>query len=258
MKFLLAIFQSMKHIYLVKANIVLTMGSFTSVPIGIATRVLRKKLYLHEGNVIVGKANQLLSHFAKSIFISFPLKYPQSIRCKFHLFGMPLRPELMYKDNTNSLQVMPDYKVILVFGGSQGAKKINDTFKSFVLSKSKVPYQVFHITGVEDNKELEEFYTKNGIKANVFSYYDNMVDLYTKADLVICRSGASSLAELSYFGKSVIFIPLAIAADNHQKYNAELVLSHKGCVIIEEHQLERLPLIIEELLVNNNFINEII
>ena len=250
--FLISIYKATKCLRFNKVDIVLAMGSFTSIPMGIASKILRKKLYLHEGNVIVGKANRFLSCLAKVIFISFPLKFPKSIFCRQALLGMPLRPELI-KHNDNFINMGNKIKTILIFGGSQGANKINKAFKSFV-SSSQFLYKVIHLTGLENNQELQSFYEKQNIDARIFSYYEDMASLYQKVDLVICRSGASSIAELAYFGKSCILIPLANSADNHQKFNAEYVYSFKSCYIIEENELDRLRIIIEELLENNSFL----
>jgi UDP-N-acetylglucosamine--N-acetylmuramyl-(pentapeptide) pyrophosphoryl-undecaprenol N-acetylglucosamine transferase len=234
-----SIFYLMRH----RPKAVLVMGSFASVPLGLAAVLTLTPLFLHEGNTVVGKANRLLSHWAKTLYLSFPVINSKSIHCNTEVTGMPIRPELT-ACNINEdpatikkrLGFREDLPLILVFGGSQGAQRINQNFYAS-LENVKVDFQLFHLTGLEDNQEFENSCAERKIFCRIEKSTDNMADAIRAADLIICRAGASSLAELAWFKRAAIFIPLKIAAENHQFHNAKLADEINGGIIIEEDKL---------------------
>ena len=233
-----ATFQAFFYLRRKKADALLIMGSFAGVPIGLASRLTRTKLFLHEANTVPGKANRLLSRWAEKLFYSFPLQNQYPLHCPLELTGMPVRPELKQSEKTRAelcaqFGFDPLVPTVLAFGGSQGSMIINKTLKEAAEKLSK-PLQVIHLIGPYDCSEYQEAYAQAGIKAHVAKYEEDMAKLYNIADLALCRSGASTLAELTLFSCPALFIPLKIAADQHQKFNALVAKEAGGAEMIEE------------------------
>lgn len=233
-----AVFYLMKH----KPKAVLVMGSFASVPLGMAAVITGIPVFLHEGNTVIGKTNRLLSKWAKKLFLSFPAINSKAINCPMDLTGMPIRPELTNcqeagsKALKESLGFKKDSPLLLVFGGSQGAQRINENFYQS-LPKIEGEFQFYHLSGKDDNSEFQEAADNAGISSKIVKSTDNMADAIRAADLIICRAGASSLAELAWFSKAALFIPLKIASENHQFHNARLAENISAGEILEEDQL---------------------
>ena len=237
----LAVIKSFFYLGRHKPDAILCMGSFAGVPIGIAAKIRGVPIFLHEGNTFVGKANRLLSRWAKVLYLSFPVKNESAVQCETEITGMPLRPELLQKaeetdKNWKAHFGLNDDPVILVFGGSQGALKINNAFKESVTNLPK-PFQIIQLTGLTAPEEYEAFYQENKITAVVKRSYEDIGEIFHAADLAVCRAGASSLAEMAVYKTPAIFIPLAIAADGHQQTNAELASEIDGGLIITEAEL---------------------
>lgn len=239
--FLWTTFTSLLYLLKHRPKAVLVMGSFASVPLGLAAVMTWTPLYLHEGNTVAGRANRLLSRFSRRLFLSFPIINSGLIKCPVDEVGMPIRPELENFDQENKkfkekCGFDPQVPLIMVFGGSQGAMKINEAlYESLGLIQAEI--QLLHLTGQEDNKVYEEKARAAGVSAQIMTSTDKMGDYYMAADLIVCRSGASSLAEIALFGKPTLFIPLKIAAENHQFHNAELARKAGAAEILIEGEL---------------------
>lgn len=241
-KFLKAFCQAWSFLAREKPSKILLMGSFAGVPLGLAARLRSIPIYLHEGNSVVGKSNRLMSRFAKKIFLSFDIVNASAIHCPSEMTGMPLRPEICRAfdsvDKTacyKSFGLDPEKKTIFVFGGSLGARIITETFQELLPGLAKDKVQVIHLTGTEPSHELVFAYQNASLTHLLKAQHQNMVELYAMADLVICRAGASSLAEISLFPVKAIYIPLKIAADNHQYFNAEQELKNSVSLIEEKN-----------------------
>ena len=243
LKFLKAFLQAWSFLGKSKPSKVLLMGSFAGVPLGLAAKFHRIPIYLHEGNSVVGKSNRLMSKWAKKLYLSFDIINTDSVQCKTLMTGMPLRPEICESfDKVNKAQCYekfsldPEKKTILVFGGSLGARIINNTFLELLPKLDPKSTQVIHLLGAEPTEEHLNLTKDLEITYIAKAYHQDMVELFAIADLVICRAGASSLAEKSLFPNAAIYIPLKIAMDNHQFYNAKQDLS-ENVKIIEEKDL---------------------
>ncbi len=246
LKFIKGFIQSI-FIYLkFKPDAVLAMGSYTSLPSGFAALFLRIPLFLHDGNAKIGKANKLLSKWAKLLMLSFPLIVKdKKIRCRSIFTGMPLRHEIINTDHLEKAELINelnnsfrseftnDIPIILVFGGSSGAKTINTVIpKTFINFPSKV--QIIHLTGGNNYSATKNLYKRVTFTNLVIERSDNMSLLYAIADIVISRSGGSTVSELAFFNKPAILIPYPFAAENHQYYNA-LYYSKNGISEILEN-----------------------
>ena len=227
-RFLSCIWSNYRSLKKEHATVALCMGSFASVPMGLATVLLRIPLAVHEGNAVMGQANRFLGRFAKLQALSFPLQSDVSSKAQQELVGMPIRKEIInaisMTDNEAEresiladLELDSNRKTILVFGGSQGAQAINEAIEQLVgeLVDEKDRIQLIHLTGKDDNENLLSHYENHGIKALVKKSDPNIQYLYIAADFVICRAGASTLYELAALGKAPLMIPYPGAKDQH-------------------------------------------
>ncbi len=221
---LFSVFRSLVFLLFNKPSIVFGMGGYSSFPICIAAKFLRIKFVIYENNLIIGKANKYLLPFANKIFVSYkdlegvPYKYNN----KIIEIGNIVREEIINLKNENDQNNKFNDIKILVLGGSQAAKvfadKLPKIFKK--LKNSEIPIKVYQQCHNEQNDQLSEFYRKNNINCEIFNFTNKIIDYYTKANLVITRSGASVLGELINIKIPFISIPLPTSADNHQLKNA--------------------------------------
>ncbi len=206
-----------------RPHVVLGVGGYVSGPALLAARMLRIPAALHEQNLIPGLTNRLASRFAKTVFVSFKktVKYFPKNRVIFT--GNPVRKSIIQSQNQKS----PNHQItkspnLLVLGGSQGARCLNRLAGSAiqVLWQSGFHLEIIHQTGKLDVSSVEKFYKDANIPAKVTPFISDIGESYSWADLVICRAGASTLAELTTLGKPSILIPYPWATDSHQDANA--------------------------------------
>ena len=227
-----------KIISQLKPDVALGMGSYASVA---TCKALPSNipLILHEGNAFMGKANRLFAGRAKAIGLSLPLADEGQLKgTPAHLVGMPLREDLLKASQRSkpaegffkNLGLSEGIFTILVFGGSQGAQRINQLLCEVSSQLKGLPLQFIHLTGTDENTEIQAAYQNAGLQASVRKADYHIEECYLAANLVICRGGASSLCELALFGKPAIIIPLPTAADNHQAVNAQLAQKLGGAI----------------------------
>lgn len=243
------IFQSVKILKKEKPAVVIGFGSYYTVPILVAAKLLKIPILLHEANSIPGKANKWFAPYAKCTGIHFPstAKLLNGDTCEV---GLPLRQG--YQKGVISkiealayFQLNENNPIILIFGGSQGARSINKFIQeAFANNTSKIPFQIIHIAGNESLvKELTAFYDKQQIKSCVKAFETRMDYAWTVADLFIGRSGASTIAEAMEFEVPGILIPYPYATENHQEKNADFLVNDvKGAVKMLEHELSSIML----------------
>lgn len=191
------------------------------------------KIVLHEQNILPGITNRILSGFADRIYVSFKDTRLERFRWlatvepeKVLVSGNPIRKEILRSTidqqdvgSADLLQKKPF--TVLILGGSQGAHSINTAvLEAFEYLREKDKYFFVHQTGSTDEQDVKRAYVKSGISCMVKSFFDDMASQYHNADLVVCRAGATTVAEVAAIGKGVIFIPYPFAADNHQVLNA--------------------------------------
>lgn len=224
-KMIFAIFSARKILKREAVDVVIGFGNYISIPAIIAAKLLRKKIYLQEQNILMGQANKFAFRFAKKVFIAFSptLKYiPERYKNKFIVSGNPLREEfynITKESAREKLHIKEEQNVILVMGGSLGAKSINDAvIKNLDNINSKENLTLYWSTGKEQFKE----YTKIKELDNIvmMPYFDNMVEIMAAADVVVSRSGASTISELIQLKKPSLLIPYDFVG---QKENAEMV-----------------------------------
>lgn len=225
---------------------VITTGGYIAVPVCIAAKLLGIPIELYELNAVPGKTIRFLSYISQTIYVCFTTtqRYFNNQNCV--VISYPLQPALKVKpikpqEARSNFGLHPTYTTILILGGSQGSLFINNVIKKwlFEAATTYAHIQIIHQTGNRDTTDWYALYKKYTIPAFVISYYDNMHQLYSAADIVVCRSGAGSLFEVAYFKKTCITIPLETQAGNHQIMNALAMRQQypKRMEILRQHAL---------------------
>jgi len=237
-------FESFKIIKGFNPHIVIGVGGYSAGPVILTAWLLGVKTALHEQNIIPGITNRILARFAGRIYISFEgTKFPAAFE-KTLVAGNPLRREIINAaKNASKTDIVPAsgyHKpfTVLVLGGSQGAHSINMAIgEALSHIRAKEKYLFVHQTGASDEKKVAGFYAQNGISCIVKPFFDDMAKRYGQADLIICRAGATTVAEVTAMGRGAIFIPFPFAADDHQSKNARALSDAGAAEIISETDL---------------------
>ncbi|MFH2013069.1 MAG: undecaprenyldiphospho-muramoylpentapeptide beta-N-acetylglucosaminyltransferase [Pseudomonadota bacterium] len=219
-----SIYQSIALIREYNPRLVIGMGGYASAPIVFAALLMRVKRVICEQNTIPGVTNRILARFVNNIFVSFmETRYLSSMK-KTQFAGNPIRKKL----TEGSLKgKKPKGKfTLLVLGGSQGAHSLNEKILDALgyLIPVKEFLNIIHQTGEADCQWVSQVYREKGFKSEIMGFIDDMAAVYREADLVVSRAGASTIAELTLFGKASILIPYPFAANNHQEVNARVLL----------------------------------
>jgi len=227
--------QGLRIFFDFKPDIVVGFGSIDSVFLVMLAWFLRVKTVIHEQNVIPGKANILLARFADKVCISFfeTSRYLSNYNLKTALTGNPIRQDLISVSKQEArgfFGIDENRFTILVMGGSQGSEHINRVFQGILKSVHNKEFQVIHITGNDQLKEVESNYRELGIKAVVFSFLKKVNFAFCAADIALTRSGATTISELIYFKLPAVMSPYPFAG-KHQLENA-MILEQKGCAVI--------------------------
>lgn len=218
---------------------VVSTGGRPSLPVGLAARSLGKPLFLLEQNAVTGRANRWLSPFARRIYLGLPTGRDEGPRAM--LTGTPLRPEFASLDRARAraaLTLSPDVPVVLVTGGSQGAQSLNEKVPQ-ALCRLPFPVQVLHLAGLGRDEAVRRLYaTAEGqLHAQVRPVALDMDRMFAAADLVICRGGGTTVAELMAAGRAAIVVPYPHHRDRQQARNAEVLAKAGAAIVLEEHEL---------------------
>ena len=228
----LALAKSLIIILTYQPALVIGVGGFSSGPVVLLASFLRKPTLILEQNALPGFTNRLLSHFADRAVVSFPSSLPY-FRGKGLLLGNPVRPEFYQIQRKQPGPIL----TLLVFGGSQGSNFLNDRIIESLplLRELKNSLIIYHQTGERDFKRVKEAYEQAGFEQiTVSPYFSPMAEYLAAADLVLCRAGATTCAELIAATRPAILIPFAAAADNHQEWNARELERAGGAEVILE------------------------
>jgi UDP-N-acetylglucosamine--N-acetylmuramyl-(pentapeptide) pyrophosphoryl-undecaprenol N-acetylglucosamine transferase len=258
-------FQCIKIFRSFKPDIVLGMGGYLAFPVVVVAKISGITCAIHEQNVIPGLANIVLARIVDRIMVSFKETERYFPSKKTFLTGNPVRQAILSCHRSEGLQklnLVEGKKTILVFGGSQGARSINLAMVEALnfLTPVKKKIQIIHIVGVEQFSEIKDEYQKRNYPSCVLPYLLHMEYAYSCSDLVISRSGASTVAEIIAQGLPSILIPYPYATRNHQKANAEFLFKRRACLLIEDNKLtgELLADTIIRLLDNEAELREIV
>ncbi|HZR58960.1 MAG TPA: undecaprenyldiphospho-muramoylpentapeptide beta-N-acetylglucosaminyltransferase [Terriglobales bacterium] len=216
-----------------RPDIVIGVGGYASGPVMMAAILSRLPTLVFEPNYVPGFANRLVARWVSGAAVHFEETGHYFQRCK--VTGVPVR-QAFFEMPQKAEDGRP---TLLVFGGSQGAHAINEVVRHSVAAlRARIPnIHIIHQTGERDFNDAEVAYSALGDWVEVHRFIDNMPSFFAHADLVLCRSGAGTVAEITAAGKPAIFVPFPRAADDHQKRNAEALERAGAAVMLEESKL---------------------
>jgi len=222
--------------------VVLGMGGFTSTAPLLAGCRSKIPTFIHESNAIPGRANLLAAKFSTRVLLGFAACEKLFLGRDCVVTGTPVRTSLATRipreEALERLGLHNDRLTLLVMGGSQGATGINEAlFRSAALLRDR-NIQIIHLTGEKNDRLAIANYQREGIPHYVASFYHKMQELYSAADLVVARSGAASLSELSQFALPSILIPYPYAADDHQTDNAKVFVEAEAAVMLQQSEIQ--------------------
>lgn len=233
-----ALYQSWHIMRTHKPAAVLGMGGFVAGPGGLVAALMGIPVIIHEQNAVAGLTNKLLSRFSRRVLEGFPntfkhLKHAQAV-------GNPVRRDIaqLPAPNVRLVDRQDEAVRVLVVGGSLGAQALNHTVPQALkqMPESLRPI-VFHQAGTRNIDDAREQYHKAGIEAQVEPFIEDMAQAYGWADLVICRAGALTIAELSAAGVGSILVPYPYAVDDHQTKNAQYLVEHEAAFLVNQQDL---------------------
>lgn len=255
--------QSLQYLKQFKPDVVIGTGGYVSGPVLFAAVLRGIPIAIQEQNVSPGLTNSILARFAKAAYLALP---PDTQRFPHHIVqitGNPIRLGITdYPRNNETYrkyELCANRKTVFVMGGSQGARAINEVMigassliaksaASFVLNTSStntvqpdnlntLQVQIIHQTGKTDVERVQAAYTKHGIPHHVQSFFDPVEEIYSIADVMICRAGGMTVSEVTACGIPAIFVPLPAAIGNNQVRNAETVANAGAAVVLEQEKL---------------------
>lgn len=250
LKLSFAVMQVMGIYFSLRPHVVVGFGGFVTGPGGFAAWLLRKPLVIHEQNAVPGLTNRILSHMAKTVLEAFSGSFPQTTRA-IHT-GNPVRSDIValaepvarIKSHQGPLRV-------LLIGGSLGAQALNESLPKALatLSEQDRPV-VWHQAGANKFTETKALYESLKVDANVVPFIEDMAEAYKWADVVICRAGALTLAELCVVGLGSILVPFPYAVDDHQTRNAQYLVKAGAAILIPQTELsaQKLSTVLQEMI----------
>ena len=220
-----ACLQARRVLRAVRPDVVLGMGGYVAFPGGLMARVSGVPLVVHEQNAIAGTANRALARLARKVLTGFPGALPGAL-----MVGNPVRNELLKLQPSHARYAQRQGKLrLLVVGGSLGAQVLNEVVPAAL---AKLPADtrpiVVHQAGAQHIDSLQQRYAEAGVEARCHAFIDDMAAQMAEADLLICRAGAMTVAEVAAAGVAALFIPLPHAIDDHQTANARYLSDCQG------------------------------
>lgn len=257
MRFLKGVSKSKKILKEFKPDVVIGTGGYVCGPVVYAASKLKIPTIIHEQNSVPGLTNKFLSKYVNKVAISFEESAHFFPKEKVVLTGNPRGSEVVSHIGSRaieSLGVKPSLPVVLIFGGSRGARSINEAvLKNIEILKDK-PYQIIYITGEVHYQSVKEELDLVGTPANLIvkPFIHNMPEILPSIDLVVSRAGATTLAELTALGIASILIPSPYVTNNHQEKNAQALVKEGAAIMIKENELNGSSLIqsIDDVLLN--------
>lgn len=243
--------QSRKLLQQHRPDLVLGVGGYASLPMVLAAKGMNIPHFIHEQNSLPGMANKVLSRIADKVFISLEESARFFPKDSTLLTGNPLRRQILdvlisEGNKPSETSEMKDRFHLFIFGGSQGAHALNVALPQAVAQlpvEEQKRLTITHQTGKDDHQSVLSAYQAINFEADVRPFIDDMATAYHKADLVICRAGATTIAEVTALGKPCLFIPFPHATDDHQRLNAEALLKKGACEMLLERDLNGTQLI---------------
>lgn len=245
-----ALLQALRYLWSLRPVCALGMGGYVAGPAGLAAWLLRVPLVIHEQNSVAGTTNRILRRFASRVLTAYPDAFGEGSETQ--QVGNPVRAELLQLGREARFDYHAERPLrLLVVGGSLGARAINDVVpEALALLPPSCQLQLRHQTGPAHCDAVRAQYDREDESAvAVFPYIEDMAAAYRWADLVVCRAGALTVAELTIMGRPSVLIPLPQAIDNHQAHNASWLVEQGGALLLPQSELsaEGLAALLAEL-----------
>lgn len=261
-----AIYDSIKILKKFKPHFLLGTGGYVSFPASVAAKLCGIPVFLHEQNIAVGLANKIINTFATKTFVSYENSINEFfIKKNIKVTGNPVRSEIFntnLNEAYNFFNFSSDKKTILIFGGSKGASSINKTSAELIkeLLNLDIKVQIIFITGEQEYEKYKYLIDLQNHKNNLklYPFLDKIYYALKISDIVICRAGATTLAEITACGCCSILIPYPYATDDHQFKNAMALFEKKAAFVIKDSELNinNLKDLVMKLLTNEKLIKE--
>ena len=231
---LIGFWQSLRAIFRIRPDVVLGMGGYVAFPGGMMASLLARPLAVHEQNAIAGLANRVLAGVADKSMVAFPDALKNA-----EWTGNPVRadiaaiaaPAQRYAGRSGPLR-------LLVVGGSLGAQTLNEAVpKALALISEDARPSVLHQAGEKNLAALKSNYQSSGVRGDLVAFIEDMARSYADADLVICRAGAMTVAELAAGGMASVLVPFPHAVDDHQSANARFLADRGAAILLQQEKL---------------------
>ncbi len=233
----LSLIESCYHILRFRPDVVLGVGGYVTGPVVAASWILRKPTLIHEQNSIPGLANRKLGRLVDKICLSLPQSEKFFPSEKTVLTGNPVRKNIIEAGRQRAGST--GKPTLLILGGSQGAHAVNEMMVAAIRDKREdfSSLMIIHQTGRDDEQMVSQAYAELGIDCQVSAFFIDMAELYCRADLIVSRAGATTLAEIGVVGKPAVLIPYPYAADNHQEKNGSWYVDSGAAVLFLQKDL---------------------
>lgn len=233
-RLLAALTQALRIVRQCRPHAVLGMGGFASGPGGVAARLVRRPLVVHEQNAVPGLTNRLLSHIATRVLQAFPDSFSAG---PVETTGNPVRAAIA---RVAPMALDEDEPVhVLVLGGSQGARALNEMVPQAIASLAgRYRIEITHQCGERHVADATAAWAKAGLDVQPVAFIDDMAAAYGRAHLVVCRAGAMTVCEVAAAGRAALFIPFPHAVDDHQMANARYLADAGAAVAVAERSLD--------------------
>jgi len=221
-----------------RPDVVVGVGGYASGPAVVAAMIMGRATAIAEQNAVAGFTNRILGRFVDAIFVTFAVTAQDFPRHKVMVTGNPVRREFYKRETAGTYG--GDRFGILVFGGSQGARRLNQVVTD-ALGELRDLFPrlcITHQTGGHDEGWVKDAYDAHGADATVTSFIDDMAAAFHRADLVICRAGATTVAELAAAGKAAVLVPYPYAIGDHQTLNARVLVDAGAALMIRDDEID--------------------
>jgi UDP-N-acetylglucosamine--N-acetylmuramyl-(pentapeptide) pyrophosphoryl-undecaprenol N-acetylglucosamine transferase len=235
LRLLRAFWQSLRALRRHKPVVVVGLGGYVAFPGAMMAALLGRPLLIHEANAVAGLTNRVLAHLADATLVAFPKALPRAMVCPTPVrrdIAAIAAPAQRYAERIGRLRM-------LVVGGSLGAQALNDVVPAALarLSQAQRP-QVVHQSGRQHLPALQAAYARHQVEARTVDFIDDMASEYAAADVVICRAGAMTVAEVASAGVAAIFVPFPHAVDDHQSANARYLADRGAAILVPQSMLD--------------------
>lgn len=222
-----------------KAEILISTGGYMSIPICLAAKTLNIKIFLFEPNFVLGRANLFLLNYCEKIltYAKEIKNLPNKKKHKNYIIKPLIKKSIFLSKRTSGIKLKKF--IILIIGGSQGARKFDNLFSRDLIKLSKkIDIKIFHQTSIKNINNLKKFYLSNKINSYVFSYTNYLHKIIKKSDFVITRSGAATINELVFLETPFLAVPFPFAKDDHQFFNAKYYVKKNLGWLIRENEIK--------------------